>query len=282
MLPYLQIGAGAAGMFNGGSLHNTGLYRRAMEEFQRRQMEQERVRGLQESGTARPGDELGGWEARRQGEVDIAMGRYGMNEFGAGGRYAPERLGALYRENNPLSPDARINRVPTIGAPSIGAAQRYGYGAMDMAGRAAALQTGVAGRSLEGLNPAARASGLAQIAQSGAGSLASAGVQGYGAGLSALQNTATSNQSARMAALQGNQQAALSQDQGNQQLFSQGLNNTLGAAQFGAGSHLQAIIDYWNQRNARNQAREQSIWGSVGSLFGAAGEIGSAYAGGGA
>ena len=83
--------------------------------------------------------------------------------------------------------------APEMSAPSISAMQRYGYGAMDLASRAAGSQIGAGASQLGGLNPAARAMALAQLVQSGSGMLGQAGLQGYSQGGQLLQGTGQAN-----------------------------------------------------------------------------------------
>lgn len=242
--------------------------RQYAEQFMRQRMAELGIQPLTPEQISR-GEGLGGWEGRRQQEIDIGMNRYGLSSFLPGGRYAGENLpglfNKLYGSNVPmLSPFLTV-------APSVGAAQRYGYGAMDLAGRAAGLQTGIAARGVSDLPPAARAAALAQIAQGGASQLGSAGVSGYGMGLQELQRAALANQEARMTAAAANQAALLGEREAMRGLFGTGIGLTAGAGQYGAGQHIQALLDYWNQRNQRAAQQEAATGAAIGGLFGGIG-----------
>lgn len=179
-----------------------------------------------------------------------------LDPYASGGQYSPENIVALL--------NSVLGAVPTMSAPSASMARQYGYGAMDLASRAGAVQAGNAAMGLGGLNPQARAAALSQISQSAMAPAAQAGASGYGQGLGLLGNVGQANL------------GALMQNRGVQSgLFGQSLG-------IGAQS---ALTQYQNQQEmARlmkqlemqkylaNQEQETGIWGAIGgglgSIFG--------------
>lgn len=181
----------------------------------------------------------------------------GATEFLPGGQYAPENI-------LQMDPHAQ---APQMGAPSVAGMQRYGLGAMDLASRAAGAQTGAAYSQLGGLNPAARATALAQITQAGAGAVGGAGVQGYMQGGSMLQGMGQANLGAQMqniAGRRGLMGAALGQTGATARHLPQ---LQLGQEQMMRNYSLQ-MQQMQMQRRQADEANQAALMGGFGNLVG--------------
>jgi hypothetical protein len=154
--------------------------------------------------------------------------------------------------------------------------QRYGYGAMDLAGRGAAAQMGSAATQLSGLNPAARAAALAQMAQAGGGALGQAGLQGMLAGGQLLQGAGQAN-------LQAQLQNLLSQRGTASEMIgrSLGLGAGVGQAALGtASAYDQMMQQYLLQRKLMEYQQQMQDKGLLGDLGNILGQVGSFIPGG--
>jgi hypothetical protein len=174
-------------------------------------------------------------------DPNAAFASSGLAEFMGGRAYAPERILSLFDQQYQGPKPQDVQRATN---PSITEAQRYGQGAMDLAGRGAAIQTGTAAQGLGGLNPAARAQALMDISRSASANVGNAGVQGYGQGLQTLQQTQGMNQQAEGM----NQNSALTQRAQALGLFGGSLDRTRQAG----SDYLQLL-----EANARRKQEEE-------------------------
>lgn len=208
------------------------------------------------------------------GQPDEWAEQYGLTEFGPGGQYAPENIMAL------LEPILQRGQVPQTGAPSLSELQRYGRGAMDIAGRAGSLQAGHAATGLGGLNPAARAAAMSQISQAAGANVGQAGMQGMMAGGDWLQRASLANQQAQMQELlqsRGMGGSLLGQSMGATAQVGLGRLGQMGGWQLG----LQQLWEQMSARMAQQKAAEQQgFWNTLGGLGGAVGTIGGMFMGG--
>ncbi len=171
--------------------------------------------------------------------------KFGLHQFLQGQSMGPDRVNAMF--------NAQAGPMPTMQAPGVGGMQQYGRGAQDMAARAAALQTGQAYRSMGGMNPAARAAAASQVAQSAAGNVGQAGVQGMMQGGQFMQNAAQANYGGQM------------QERGAQRnLFNAALNRTQQVGQWGADATLQAQIGGMRARDAQRAAKRAETQAYIG------------------
>lgn len=192
--------------------------------------------------------------------------QFGLNEFLGGRAYGPERILQLFSQSYG-GPQPTAIREQRVAAPGISEALRYGTAASDLASRGSAIQTGVAGESLTGLSPAARAAALARVGEASGANIAGAGAAGFGQGLEVLQRAALANQSANLQAQQSNLQSILTQMGLAQDLFSGSMNRALEAGRMGL-----TYDEEVRRRKAEERAREREFWGNLaGSAAGAAG-----------
>jgi len=179
-----------------------------------------------------------------------AFSEYGLDEFLPGGAYGPDYWVQRYKE--------LAGEIARANTPTPAEAQRYAYAIMDPAARASSLQTGIAARGLEGMNPAARAGALSSIAQGGTATASGVASQGYGQGLGALQNTALSNQQAV-----GNRQGLLGS------LFGSGMQNASNVGLAGLQGQLaeyqqrMQMAMLMKQLAAQQSQQEASSWGNL-------------------
>jgi hypothetical protein len=243
------------------------------------QLQQRRTQGTLSGIESQGSADLASARAGSPALAQQMMGLGGLQNYMAGGMYAPERMATL------------LGAAPQMQAPSAQSGLGYGRAAMGLANRAAMIQAGGAASQLGGMSPAARAAALAQISQAAAGGVGQAGVQGYQTGLGMLQNTGQSNLQAQLAQMQS-RAGLMGQSMGTGAEIGSNIFGTMMSRDLSLEELQQQRdsmrLQYWieQQRQALQQQQmenEQSgglggfLGGLAGSIFGPVGSsVGSA------
>lgn len=202
-----------------------------------------------------------------------------LDPFQQGGNYSPERVLSL------------LSNLPQVGSVSAGqidprqfqaggwsGLQPYAQGAMDLGSRSAMIQAGAAAQGLGGMNPAARAAALSQIARGASANVGAMGLQGAQMGQQAQQFAGGQQMQAMLANQGSNLQADLANQgmqnqlrQGALGLQSQAMGNTYDAASRMAQNKWDWTNMQWQAQQARKAERRQrraSLLGGIGSAIG--------------